>query len=265
MPDLPGAAGAASVLVAAPAAPALGGRYPELALGPVRLIRGSCLEVLPDFEGEADLLVTDPPYLLSSGGNGSQVMGGKFARSRYDNSGRLMKVVRWGDMGEPFYRACRADADAYVMTNDKNLPPAQAAFFAAGWRLHNILVWEKEFPTRNRWYMKELEFTTYLFKGKARTIRNPGSKQRFACPRPRNAIHNTQKPVELFTHYILNSSDPGDLVLDPFSGSGTCLVAAMTSGRRGLAIELEPEMFEISSGRLRLAWDELRRREDRAG
>jgi len=236
------------------AAPVRGGLFPEISIGPTTLIRGDALMVLRELEGVADLVVTDPPYKLTSGGKNSQVMSGKFANHRYDNSGLLMKVVRWEDMGGPILRACKAQADAYVMTNDKNLHAAQTAFLGAGWRFHNLLVWNKISPTRNRWFMKNLEYSIFLFKGRARTINMPGSTQLFTCPRPKDAIHPTQKPVELLAHYILNSSAPGDLVLDPFSGSGATLLAAMQTGRRALGIELDPDMFEASAARLAREW-----------
>lgn len=222
-------------------------------VGPVTLLRGSALDLLAGLP-PADLVVTDPPYKLTSGGNGTQVMGGKFARTRYDNSGNLMATVGWAEMAAPIYAALRPDAEAYAMCNDKNLQDCLNGFTAAGFKVHNILAWDKISPTRNRWYMKNLEFIVFLWKGRARTINNPGSKQLFECRRPEGAIHPTQKPVELMAHYIENSSQPGELVLDPFSGSATTLVAAMRTGRRAIGIELDETHFETSLARLRAEW-----------
>jgi len=100
--------------------------------------------------------------------------------------------------------------------------------------------------------MKENEYTLYLWKGRARTISNPGSKQTFAASRPNRAekIHDTQKPVELLEHYIRNSSEPGDLVLDPFAGSAATLVAALLSGRRAIGIEIDVDNFRAAVARL---------------
>ncbi|ETX13338.1 hypothetical protein OCH239_10875 [Roseivivax halodurans JCM 10272] len=224
-------------------------------IGPCTLILGDALEVLQSLPEKADLVVTDPPYKLTSGGHAGQVMSGIFSRSRYDNSGLLMKVVPWSAMAKPIFAACRPDCDAYVMANDKNIFAAHAAFSGAGWKLHNLLGWHKGAPTRNRWYMKDLEFTLYLWKGRAKTINNPGSKQLFSCQRPKARFHRTEKPVSLLDHYIRNSSAPGELVLDPFAGSASTLVAAMRAGRRGLGIEIEPEWFEKSCERLTREWE----------
>lgn len=225
-----------------------------LTVGPVTLLLGDAIRILPGIGDKADLLLTDPPYKLTAGGRNSQVMGGIFANTEYDNSGNLMPVVPWSEMGPALFEACAADADGYVMSNDKNVFEARNAFIAAGWKFHNLLVWDKITPTRNRWYMKELEFTLYLWKGRAQTIRRPGSKQRFECHRPEDRFHTTQKPVELMEHYIRNSTDPGQLVLDPFAGSAATLVAAMRAGRRAIGCELNPKWFRLAAARLEREW-----------
>lgn len=231
--------------------------FPHIQIGPVLLIHGDARDVLPELEEKADLLCTDVPYKLTSGGNATQVMSGKFSKEEYDNSGDLMETVKWSEIGGPCFRACKPDADAYVMTNDKNQLAAQQGFQGSGWKFHNMLVWGKGSATRNRWYMKNLEFTIYLWKGEARVINNPGSKQLFLCRGPKDAIHPTQKPVELMLQYIENSTDPGGLVLDPFAGSGTTLMAAMYSGRRAIGIEIDEEHFNNAARRLSVQWEEM--------
>jgi site-specific DNA-methyltransferase (adenine-specific) len=227
----------------------------------VTLYNACALALLPRLRGVADLIVTDPPYKLTSGGRNAQVMSGIFASDRYDNSGELMRTVGWAEFARPLLEACRPDADAYVMANDKQIFAAHAAMIGAGWRCHNLLVWNKGSPTRNRWYMKENEYTLYLWKGRARTIRNPGSKQTFAAPRPDRSekIHDTQKPIALLDHYIRNSSGPGEVVLDPFAGSAATLVAALRAGRRAIGIELDPGHYARAVERLTRECENLSR------
>lgn len=226
-------------------------------IGPVTVIHGDMRAALKDYRNAVDLVVTDPPYKLTSGGRNSDAMKGKFSKDRYDNSGNLMKILPWSEMAPEIFASLKTDSDCYVMSNDKNLFEAHAAFVNAGFRFHNLLAWDKNSPTRNRWYMKHMEFTLYLFKGKARTIRNPGSKQLFPSKRPDLDWHSTSKPVELMRHYIENSSDPGDLVLDPFSGSAATGVAAMECGRRALLIEIDAGYFTKACARLQDRWDQL--------
>jgi len=232
---------------------------PHFSRNGVTLYHGCALTLLPRLCGVADLVVTDPPYRLTSGGRGGQVMSGIFSSDRYDNSGELMHMVEWSDFAGPLLDACKPDADAYVMANDKQIFAAHAAMVGAGWRCHNLLVWNKGAPTRNRWYMKENEYVLYLWKGRARTIRNPGSKQTFLAQRPERAekIHETQKPVTLLEHYIRNSSEPGDLVLDPFAGSAATLVAALRAGRRAVGIEIDVENYTAAVARLSYECEKL--------
>lgn len=225
-------------------------------IGAVTLVHGDAQEVLADFVGAADLLCTDHPYRLTSGGRGAKgdgSMSGIFDAEVYDNSGDLMAMSEWNRTGGPIYRALKRDADAYVMVNDKNLMLAMGAFQGAGFKFHNLLVWDKHGPTPNRWYMKHLEYVLYLWKGRSRTIRNPGSKQLFRADRPGLGLHPTEKPVALMRHYIENSTDPGDVVLDPYMGSGSTLVAAVEAGRGGIGIEVDRTYFEIACQRVRAA------------
>jgi DNA modification methylase len=67
------------------------------------------------------------------------------------------------------------------------------------------------------------------------------------CDKPRlNDLHPTMKPVELIERAITNSSRPGDTVLDPFSGSGSTVIACEKIGRQGRLIELDPLYVDVS-------------------
>lgn len=227
----------------------------DITIGPCRLILGDCLDVLPSLTGAADMLFCDVAYELTSGGNAHQSMGGIFAKDQYNNDGLLMDVPDWEELGGPFFRACKPDADAYIMANDKNLFRAGLAFEGAGWRFHNLLVWDKVRATRNRWYMKNLEFTIYLWKGKSdpKGIHDCGSKQSFTLNAKKETAHPTEKPVALARHYIANSSNQGDVILDPMMGSGSAVVGAVELGRRAIGIEKNPKWFEVAVQRVTAA------------
>ncbi|PWE32763.1 hypothetical protein DDZ14_08430 [Maritimibacter sp. 55A14] len=222
-------------------------------IGPVDLYLGDCREVLPALLEKADLLVTDPPYRLTSGGRakGPGTMSGIFSGAVYDNSGAMMDVlIGWPGMAGPLFEACRADCDAYVMADAKNVFPAQAAFAGACWKLHNLLVWDKGRCTANRWYMKNCEFVLYLWKGRARRINRCGSGQMHRLSHVKRTAHPAEKPVEVMERFILNSSQPGEIVLDPFAGSGATLLAAMRTGRRAIGVESDPRWFGAALERL---------------
>lgn len=223
----------------------------EILADGVEIWLGDCREIMPRLE-PVDLLCTDPPYLLTSGGdtNGAIWKKGRFAGEDYKNDGAIVATIPWDSWLPIAFGACAKDSDAYIMANDKSLLDAMRETVAAGWAIHNVLVWNKENGTPNRWYFKDCEFTVYAWRGKARTINNPTSCQLLRVPRDPKAGHPTQKPVGLMAHYIGNSSQPGGRVLDPFLGSGSTGVAAVRLGRRFVGIEIEPRFFEIARRRI---------------
>ena len=218
-------------------------------IGNATLYLGDCRDILPTLE-KVDAVVTDPPYLLESGGANGRMVGGKFDPSRYNNNGSIIPV----DIKFEEWLTLIADrldqGHAYIMVNNRHVAECQKQAENAGFRFHNLLVWDKGIATPNRWYMKNCEFTLFLFRGRGTRITDAGAKQLLKCPPPINAEHETQKPVALMEHYIGNSSEAGQIILDPFMGSGTTGVAAVQMGRRFIGIEREPKYFEIACRRI---------------
>lgn len=225
----------------------------------VRLVLGDARELAEDYAGRADLVLSDPPYKLTSGGKPKpddkrfRRMGGIFSGDTYDNSGLLMAVPSWGEISSVITTLAAPRSEAYVMANDKNVFEAQAALANDGWRLHNLLVWDKVSPVPNRWYMKHVEFVLYMWKGPARGINNKGSKQVFTARLGRDEakVHPTQKPVSLLSSYIENSTDEGQMVIDPYAGSGSTLIAAARTGRRAVGFEVCPDRFRSAAENIR--------------
>lgn len=218
-------------------------------IGRALLVCGDCRDILPALP-KVDAVVTDPPYRLTSGGNTPGGMKGGWL-DNYSNSGEVVPCdIDWPEIAKLCFAACKPDADAYLMANDKNLINAGLAAQVAGFGLHNVLVWDKVAATANRWYMKNCEYVLYLWKGKARRINDAGSKQLIRCPQIDESDHPTEKPVSLMAHYIGNSSEVDALILDPFMGSGTTGVAAVQMGRDFIGIEREPKYFDIACKRI---------------
>ena len=218
-------------------------------IGAATLYLGDCRDILPTL-GKVDAVVTDPPYRLTSGGNTPGGMKGGWL-DNYSNNGEVVPCdIEWAEIAALCFAACKADADAYLMANDKNLLEAGKAAQEAGFGLHNILVWDKVSATANRWYMKNCEYVLYLWRGRARRINDAGSKQLIRCPQVDESDHPTEKPIPLMAHYIGNSTERGGLILDPFMGSGTTGVAAVQMGRKFIGIEREPKYFDIACRRI---------------
>ena len=217
-------------------------------VGSAMLWLGDSLDV--EISG-ADLVLSDPPYLLTSGGDTEGGMSGGW-REDYNNDGQIVLCeIDWSDILRVIERALGPNADAYVFANDKNVRPMLNAAHAVGLKQHNLLVWDKVSPTPNRWYMKSLEFVGYFWKGTARTINDPSAKQLLRASQKDVSKHPTEKPVGLCQVYIENSTDRGGLVVDPFMGSGTTGVAALRAGRRFVGVEKEERWFDVAVDRIR--------------
>lgn len=220
------------------------------------LLMGDCLDWLKKFESESvDLVVSDPPYKVISGGRDNSELSDRHKSSIVTgkNDGKIfdynsIKCEQW--LPE-IYRVLKNDSHCYLMTNLLNLENFIVQSQKFGFKLHNLLIWEKQNSTPNRWYMKNCEYVLFLRKGKAKPINNMGSKTVHQFENPfGNKQHPTEKPVDLMQYYIENSSKIGDIVLDPFVGCGTTAVASKLSNRKWIAIEQDEKYCQISKERL---------------
>ena len=119
-----------------------------------------------------------------------------------------------------------------------------------------MLVWHKDNKICNPFYMQSLEFILFLRKGKSRQINNcsdtdfcdfPNKKMKDENGQP---LHPTEKTIELMEKFILNSTNEGDTVLDPFLGIGSCGVASVKNNRNFIGCEIDSKYFEIAKNRI---------------
>jgi site-specific DNA-methyltransferase (adenine-specific) len=222
-------------------------------IGNATLYLGNCLDIMPTL-GKIDAVVTDPPYLVSKGGFASNLqLDGGFGgwMKDYGNGGDIVLCdLNFSDWMPVVFNALSDQAHAYFMTNGRNLSAMQAAGEDAGFRIHTVLVWDKRAALPNKYYQNVTEFGLFMFKGKAKTINNPGSKNLVSIFQRDESEHPTEKPVELMRYWIGNSSAPDDMILDPFMGSGTTGVAAVQMNRHFVGIEREPKYFDIACKRI---------------
>lgn len=100
--------------------------------------------------------------------------------------------------------------------------------------------------------MKNCEYVLFLRKGKAKWIKDIGGSK--TIHQFNNIIgnksHPTEKPVDLLSFYIQNSSEVEDIVFDPFAGSGSTCVAAKNLGRKYIGVELDKSYFDVAVKRM---------------
>ena len=218
-------------------------------LGPHRLICGDATDaatVARVLNGVAPhLMVTDPPYGVAYDPAWRNDIGA--AKTR--RTGKVMNDDRadWRDAWALF----PGDV-AYVWHGALHATTVAESLVAAGLAIRSQIIWAKERLVLSRgdyhwqhepcWYAVRQKATGHWSGDRKQTTlwTIPGRDQDAAT------IHGTQKPVECMRRPILNNSAPGQAIYEPFSGSGTTLIAAETTGRICLAIELDPAYVDVA-------------------
>ncbi len=235
------------------------------------LYAGDCLEIMPRLhEASVDLIFADPPYFLSNGGITCQsgrmaaVDKGGWDKSRgFEGDHRF--TLAW--LGQ-CQRMLKPHGSIWVSGTSHIIHQVGAAMQELGFKLLNDITWVKTNPPPNlscRYFTHATETIIWAAK-------NPKSKHKFnyqdmkamnggkqmtsvwtiEAPRKQEKLfgkHPTQKPLALLNLILQAASDPGDLVLDPFCGSGTTGLAAAALGRRFMGIESDPAYVDLSRQR----------------
>lgn len=215
------------------------------------LAKGDAREILQKLKTESfDMILTDVPYRTISGGTGGKnAPTGMLAK----NDGKIFENndIEFDEYMPELYRILKQDSHAYIFTNFLNLESIMASIRKAGFKIHNLLAWVKNNATPNRWYMKNGEYILLCYKGKAKAIKNCGSKTFHSFDNIHGKkLHETEKPVDLLQMYIENSTNEGDWICDAFGGSGATLIASLLSGRKCVSIEIDKKYVDISKERV---------------
>jgi len=225
----------------------------------IKLMHGDCLELMKEIpDGSIDLVLTDPPYRVISGGANNRKSGvfknwSKKTCNFKKNDGKVFKYndIKIDQWAPEIFRVLKENSHVYIMVNFLNLEIFMATLKRVGFKLHNLLVWEKNQGSPNRWYYKNCEYIIFARKGKAKPINNMGSKtvHSFKIVK-KGKKHPTEKPVDLIQMYILNSTNKHEIVLDPFMGSGSTGVACKNLNRKFIGIEKDDKYFKIAQERI---------------
>lgn len=233
------------------------------------LYNDDCLTILKQIPDKSiDLVVTDCPYRIVSGGCTNiprkDEPRGIFNRrnaftQQNSKSGKLFDYndIKFEQWLPDVYRVLKDDSHCYIMINARNLKDLQTQAEKVGFVFQQLLVWNKGNATPNRYYLNACEFILMLRKGKAKNINNMGTKNILSIPNIKGGkSHPTEKPVELMRILIENSSSEGEVVLDPFMGSGSTGLASIGSNRNFIGMEIDPTYFNTVTERINKAKSE---------
>lgn len=252
------------------------------------IYKGDCIKVLNEKidERSVDLVFADPPYNLS--GNGLSWKGNKTGGDWYmvNEEWDKMSVPEYIQFTKEWVGAChrvlKSNGSIYISCTYHNFAEVMIVLKRLGFKINNIITWRKTNAMPNmtkRVFTHSAEFVIWAVKGKNWIFNyedlkeiNPEKQKDGSLKQMRDvwplplvqgkerlwgedgrALHPTQKPEEMLKRIIIASSNKGDLVLDPFLGSGTTAVVAKRLGRNWIGIEKNEEYVEAAKKRVRAA------------
>ncbi|MGF1444734.1 MAG: site-specific DNA-methyltransferase [Pikeienuella sp.] len=244
----------------------------------IRVIEGECVAEMARLPaGSVDLVFADPPYNLQLKGelhrpNNSRVDGVDDAWDRFDSFAAYDAFSRaWLAEAQ---RCLKPDGAIWVIGTYHNIFRLGAALQDAGFWILNDVIWRKTNPMpnfRGKRFCNAHETLIWAARSEASRPRfnydalkalNDGLQMRSdwllpVCGGPErlkdadgSKAHPTQKPEALLHRVLLASTRPGDLVLDPFLGSGTTAAVAKRLGRRAIGIERDPAYAALARRRI---------------
>src|SRR6266849_1466327 len=238
----------------------------------LRIYQGDCLEILAQIpENSVDLVFADPPYFLSNGGitchagKMVSVNKGEWDKSRGPDANHEFNTA-WLAACQ---RVLKPNGSIWVSGTSHVIHSVGFAMQQLGFKLLNDISWVKPNPPPNlscRYFTHATETiiwaaknskSRHTFNYKLVKEANRGKQMKsvweIRAPEPwekKFGKHPTQKPVALLERILLASSHEGDLVLDPFLGGGTTLLAAFRLRRHALGCELSAEFLSLSLRRI---------------
>jgi site-specific DNA-methyltransferase (adenine-specific) len=252
---------------------------PYFTQGDFTLYHGDCLSVLSTLpDNSVDMLFADPPYNLSNGG--FTVHAGRMVsvnKGKWDRSNGFVSDYefhhRWIAACQ---RVLKPEGTLWVSGTYHSIYQCGHALQAQGFHILNDIAWFKPNASPNlscRFFTASHETLIWARKEKKSKhtfnyglmkdgqwpddrLKNPGAQMRsvWSIGTPKGeekkfGKHPTQKPLALLRRIVLASTKKGDVVLDPFTGSSTTGIAAVTEGRRFVGIDTELAYLDLSKKR----------------
>ena len=229
------------------------------------LYLGDCVDVLNELDSTFDMVFADPPYFLSN--DGLTIQSGKIVSV---NKGDWDKLTE--DVEEFNYRwisvvrdKMSKNASIWISGTAHNIFSIYDVLIKLGFKILNVIVWEKTNPPPNfstryfthsaeliLWARKEQEHA-HKFNYKLMKQLNNGKQMKDVWKLPaispwekKYGKHPTQKPLSVLSRIILASTEEGDSILDPFTGSSTAGISAVLLNRKYVGVDITKEYLDVS-------------------
>ena len=251
--------------------------YPDFTI-----LQGDCMERLAEIEDKSvDAIFADPPYFLSNGGisvqSGKQVCVDK---GDWDKGGTPEYIYEFNRRWLELCRTKLSDnGTIWISGTHHNIHVVMRCLQELGYKVLNTITWQKTDPPPNlscRYFnfsteliiwARKFDKKPHKFNYETMKLLNGGRQMTDVWRIPAVSLwekqqgkHPTQKPLRLLYRIILASTNEGDTVLDPFSGSGTTGIAANLLGRKYIGIEQDMQFCELSLRRRQALEDDNTRK-----
>ena len=222
----------------------------------IELLHGDARELAAQVDQPIHCIITDPPYGVGHQSGFAQTEDGKkLTRKIANDEDPAVALELFYDVMTPLAARLTPNADLYIFTSWKVYPAwvEAVSLLDPAINVANTLVWDKGWPGLgdlvHNWALS-FELIIYAKKGSRKIKNRRSSVLTYDRMATNKHIHPTEKPVELLMALLEQSTEPGDLVVDPFAGSGSTLAACERMGRRALGFEIDDEHYRRASERL---------------
>lgn len=234
-----------------------------------KLIQGDSLTILKKIEPKSvDMIFADPPYFLS--GDGISCSAGKMVSVKKGVWDEKIDIKEKHKFNKKWIRLCKEilkdDGTIWISGTMHNIYSIGMALEEEGFKIINNITWRKLNPPPNiscrafvhstetiLWAKKDIKNAKHKFNYKLMKEMNNDKQMKdvweTSLTKPSEkkcGKHPTQKPIALLEKIILSSTDEGDLILDPFNGSGTTGIVASRFNRKYIGVDLEKEYLDIT-------------------
>ncbi len=217
---------------------------------PASLVRTDAVAWLRSLESESvDLVITDPPYesLEKHRAIGTTTRL-KHSKASSNDWFAIFPNGRFAELFREVYRVLRRHRHFYLFCDPETAFIVKPMAEAAGFKFWKPIVWDKKRIGMGYHYRSRYEFILFFEKGK-RKLNDLGVSDIIECPRVFKG-YPAEKPASVSEVLVRQSTQPGELVIDPFVGSGSAGVAAMRVGRRFAGADVCAEAIQIAAKRL---------------
>lgn len=226
----------------------------------ITIYHGDCLAVMHEADiSSIGCVVADPPYssgTRQSANRKASPVPAKMVRWAPEQSGivwdsSFSSFGLWWFLIEVMRGMKPSLLDGshlYLFSDWRHYPLVSLALEAAGFFANNLIVWDKESYAMGGNYRSQHELITFASHGSAERLARADRGNVIRCKRERNGDHPTQKPVALIRTIL--ESCAAEVILDPFAGAGSTLVAAKAMGRQCVGIEIDERYCEVAAKRL---------------